>query len=68
MGRASEQCLVAGTLTVARTCGKLAQAAPSCKALGSGSDPQAGVSGTWSIWQWGVRGTMDGTQLQCPPL
>ena len=39
MGRASSQCLVAGSLTVAKPCGKLAETASSCKALGSGSDP-----------------------------
>ena len=79
MGRAGSQCLVAGPLTMARTQGKVAQAAPSCRALGRGSDPQAGVGGTQSIWQWqwqwqgmsvprGVRATMGGAQLQCPPL
>jgi len=43
MDRANSQCLVAGPLTVARTCGKVAQAAPSCRALGSSRDPQAGI-------------------------
>ena len=75
MGRASSQCLVAGPLTVARTHRKVVQATPSCRALGSGSDLQAGVGGTWSFWQWhwqgvciprGVRRTIGGGRLQCP--
>ena len=41
---ASSQCLVVGPLRVARTHRKVAQAAPSCRALGTGSDFQAGVS------------------------
>ena len=45
------QGLVAGPLTVARTRGKAAQAAPSCRALGHGSDPQAGLGGSQSIWK-----------------
>ena len=49
MGRASSQCLVAAPLTVARTQGKVVLAAPSCRALGSGSDLQSGVGCTWSI-------------------
>ena len=49
VGRASTQCLVAGSLTVTRTHGKVAQAAPSCRALGSGSDPQVGVGSARSI-------------------
>ena len=69
MGRASSQCLVGGPLTVARTHRKMVQVAPSCRTLGSGSDPQGSVGGTWSIWQWqqqgmcvprGVRATMGG--------
>ena len=36
MDRTSSQCLVAGFLTVARTFRKVAQATPSCRALGSG--------------------------------
>ena len=76
-GRASSQFLVAGLLTVARTHGKVAQADPSCRALGSGSDPQAGVGSAQSIWQWqwhsmcllrGVTATTGGVWLQCPPL
>ena len=43
MGRACSQCLIAGPLTVVKTCGELTQAAPGCRALGSSSDPQAGV-------------------------
>ena len=42
MGRASIQCLIAGLLTVARTCGKVAKATPSCKALGS-NEPQVDI-------------------------
>ena len=53
MGRASSWCLVAGPLTVARTHGNVAQYAPSCRALGSGSDPQAAVDSAQSIWQNG---------------
>ena len=37
MGRASTPCLFVGLLTVTRTCKKVAQAAPSCRALGSGN-------------------------------
>ena len=40
MGRASTQCLVAGFLTIARTCRKVLQATPSCMVLGSGNEPQ----------------------------
>ena len=50
--RASSQCLVAGPLTVQRTHREVAQAAPSCRAWGSGSDPQGGVGGTQGVWQW----------------
>ena len=76
-GRASSQCLVAGPLTVARTSGKVAQAAPSCRALGSGDAPQAGSGGMQSMWQGqqqgvcvpsGVRATMvvlSGSALLC---
>ena len=39
MGRASSQCLVTGHLTVARTRRKVAQATPSCRALGSVNEP-----------------------------
>ena len=76
MGRASSQCLVAGPLTVARTCRKMVQAVPSCRALGSDSD-QAGVGNAWSIWQWQqqgrcvprrVRVTTGCGLLQCPLL
>ena len=35
-------------LTVARICRKVAQGTPSCRALGSGSDPYTGVGGTQS--------------------
>ena len=49
MSKASSKCLVAGPLTVARTHGKVVQAAPSCRSLGGDSD-QAGVGGAWSIW------------------
>ena len=50
--RASSQCLIAGPLTVARTHGEVAPAAPVCSALGSSDDPQAVVGITQSIWQW----------------
>ena len=68
-GRASSECLVAGLLTVARTCRKVAQATPSYRALGSGNEPQADLGGAQSIWQWqwqgvcvprGVRATIGG--------
>ena len=39
MGRASSQCLVAGLLAIARTCRKVLQATPTCRALGSGNEP-----------------------------
>ena len=55
MGRASSQCLVAGLLTVARTCRKVAQATPSCMALGRGNEPQANLGGAWSISQCSGR-------------
>ena len=45
MGRTSSQCLVTGPLTVVRTLDEVVQVAPGFKALGSGSDPQAGVGG-----------------------
>ena len=76
MCRASSQYLIAGPLTVARSHGKEAQAAPSCRAWGIDSD-QACVGGTQSIWQWqqqgrdvprGMRATMGGAWLQCPLL
>ena len=38
MGRASSQCLVTGFSTAARTCRKVAQASPSCRALGCGNE------------------------------
>jgi len=46
MGRANSQCLLAGPLAMAWTCRKIVQAAPSSRAPGSGSDPQAVVDGT----------------------
>ena len=49
MGRACSQCLVARPLTMVRTCGKVVQAAPGCRALASGSDPQGGVGSTQSF-------------------
>ena len=52
MLRACSQCLVAGPLTVARTHREVvAQAAPDCRALGSGSDSLGGVGSTQSLWQ-----------------
>ena len=72
MSRPSSQCLVAGSFTVARTCQEVRQGAPSCNALGCDSDPQAGVGGAQSVWQWQqqgvcipkeVRATMGGAQL-----
>ena len=51
MGRASSQCLVARPLTVVGTHEEVAQAAPGCRALRGGSDPQAGVGGDQSLWQ-----------------
>ena len=47
--RASSRCLIAGPLTVARTHGKVVQVVPHCRALGSSSDPQAGVGGAQSV-------------------
>ena len=43
----SSQSLAGGSFTVARTFRKVAQATPSCRALGSGA---------WSIWQWQWQG------------
>ena len=40
MVMAGSQCLVAGLLTAARTCRKVAQATPSCRDLGSGNEPR----------------------------
>ena len=37
MGRSFSQCLVVGLSIAARICRKLAQATPSCRALGSGN-------------------------------
>ena len=76
MNKASSQYLVAGPMTVANTRGKVAQAAPSYRALGSGSETQADM---WCLkhleWQQqgmciprGERATMSGGRLQCPPL
>ena len=48
--------LVAGPLTMARTCGEVAQAAPDCRALGSGDNPQASVGNTQRLWQWQDQG------------
>ena len=76
MGRASSQCLFASPLKIARTCWEVAQDAPGFRVLGSGSDPQGGVSSAQSFWQCqqqgmcvpkGVRPT-SGTQMQCLPL
>ena len=75
-GRASSQCLVARPWIVARTHGKVVQAAPSWRALRSDSD-QACVGGLQNIWQWkkqgscvpgGVRATRGGAPLQHPLL
>ena len=49
MGRAGSQCLLAKPLTAARTGRRVAQAALSCRVLGSGSH-QAGVGDAWSVW------------------
>ena len=77
MGRASSQCLVSVPLTVARYHGEVVQAVPCCRALGSGSEPWEGVGSTQSLWQWqqqgmclprGVRATVGGVWLHCPPL
>ena len=75
MGRAYSLCLVAGPLTGEDLWGSYAGCS-CCRPLGSGSDPQAGVGGVQSLWQWqqqgmcitmGVRSTMGSAQLQCPP-
>ena len=77
MGRASNQCLVIGLSIAARTCRKVAQAAPGCRALGSLSDPQGIVGSTQNVWQWqqqgryvprGARAPIGGVQSLCPPL
>ena len=52
MGRANSQCLVSGPLlSVVRIPGEVTHTVPGCRAMGSGSDPQAGIGGTQSIWQ-----------------
>ena len=43
----SRLCLFAGLLTVARTCREVTEAAPSFRALGNGSDPQACIGSAW---------------------
>ena len=45
MGWASSQCPVAGLLTVARTYRKVAQATPSCRALGCGIEVHPDLGG-----------------------
>ena len=62
-------------LTVERTYGKVAQPAPSFRALGSVSDPQEVIGSSQNIRQCQdmcfprvMRGTMGGAQLLCPPL
>ena len=50
-GRASSQCLVTGPLTMARIHTVVTHATPGCRTLGNGSDPQAGIGGTQSVWQ-----------------
>jgi len=56
MGRASSQCLAAWLLVASRTCRKAAQATPTCRALGSGYEPQADLGSAWGIWQWQQQG------------
>ena len=56
MAQARSQCMVTGPFTVAKTCREVAQAAPGCKAMSSGSDPQAGLCSTQSLWQWQQQG------------
>ena len=51
MSRASSQCLVGGLLAVARTIGKVSQATPSCRALGSDKEAQEDLGSAYSIWQ-----------------
>ena len=76
-GRACNQGLVAGSLTVVRTYGEVAQAAPGFTALRCGSDPQADVGRAQSLLQWqqqgmciprGVSIAMGDVKLQCLPL
>ena len=38
VGRASSQCLIVGLSIAARTCRKVVQTTPSCRALGSGDE------------------------------
>ena len=77
MRRASSQCLAAGPLNVARTCVDVAQVAPGCRAVESGSDPQADVGSAQGILQWQQQGmpfpreiiaTTVGEQSQCHSL
>ena len=46
---------VAGLLTIARTCRKVAQATLSYRALEIGDEPQADLGGAESSWQWQCR-------------
>ena len=76
MHKASNQCLVARPMTVARNCGEVAQFTPGYRVLASSSDPQGGIGGAQSLWQWQQQGiciarglrAMGSTQLQSPPL
>ena len=56
MVRICSQCLVDGPLTVARKHGEVVQAAPGYRALGSGSDPQAGVGSAQGVGQTQQQG------------
>ena len=59
--RASSQCLVAGLLTLARTCRKVAQATPRCRALGSANESQPYLDCALTIrqWQWQFPGELE---------
>ena len=52
----NSRCLFAGLLTVSRTCRKVAQPTPSCKALRSGNEPHSDLGSAQSIWQWQWQG------------
>lgn len=56
MGRTSNQWLLAGLLTVARICRKLAQATPCCRTLGSGNEAYADLHGSQILCQWKQQG------------
>ena len=57
MSSTCRQHSVARPLAVVRTCGEVrVQAAPDCRALGSGTDPQGRRGSVQILWQWQQQG------------